>query len=53
LRYRIPLVPSLLMKIMADASLMQSDHAHPNKAGARAIAELIWPHLEPLLKKAE
>jgi acyl-CoA thioesterase-1 len=51
-RYRIPLVPSVLMTVMTNASLMQSDRAHPNKAGARAIADLIWPHLEPLLKKA-
>ena len=52
-RYRIPLVPFVLMKLMTDPSLMQSDHAHPNQAGARVIADLIWPHLQPLLKKAE
>ena len=52
-RYRIPLVPSVLMTVMTNASLMQSDRAHPNEAGARAIADLIWPHLEPLLKKLE
>jgi acyl-CoA thioesterase I len=51
-RYRITLVPSVLMKVMSDASLMQSDRAHPNQAGARAIADLIWPHLQPLLRKA-
>ena len=50
-RYHVPLVPFVLMKIMTDASLMQSDHAHPNEAGARAIADLIWPYLEPLLAK--
>ena len=50
-RYGIPLVPFVLMKIMTDASLMQSDRAHPNEAGARAIADLIWPYLEPLLVK--
>jgi acyl-CoA thioesterase-1 len=50
-RYRIAFVPSFLIKILADASLMQSDRAHPNKAGARAIADLVWPHLEPLLTK--
>jgi acyl-CoA thioesterase-1 len=50
-RYQVPLVPFVLMKIMTDASLMQSDHAHPNEAGARAIADLIWPYLEPLLVK--
>ena len=52
-RYRIPLVPFVLMNVMTDASLMQSDRAHPNQAGARAIADLIWPHLQPLLKKDE
>jgi len=52
-RYRIPLVPFVLMNVMTDASLMQSDRAHPNQAGARAIADLIWPLLQPLLKKAE
>ena len=51
-RYRLTLVPSVLMKVMSDASLMQSDRAHPNQAGARAIADLIWPHLRPLLTKA-
>jgi len=50
-RYKVPLVPFVLMKIMTDASLMQSDRAHPNEAGARAIADLIWPYLEPLLVK--
>jgi acyl-CoA thioesterase-1 len=52
-RYGLSFVPFVLMNIMGDASLMQSDHAHPNQAGARAIADLIWPHLRPLLKKGE
>jgi acyl-CoA thioesterase-1 len=51
-RYRISLVPFVLLNVMTDASLMQSDRAHPNQAGARAIADLIWPHLQPLLKRA-
>jgi acyl-CoA thioesterase-1 len=51
-RYRATLVPSVLIKVMSDPSLMQSDRAHPNEAGARAIADLIWPHLRPLLEKA-
>jgi acyl-CoA thioesterase-1 len=50
-RYGITLVPSFLMKVLTDSSLMQSDRAHPNQAGARAIADLVWPHLEPLLTK--
>ena len=50
-QYRVTLVPFVLMKVMTDASLMQSDHAHPNADGARAIADLVWPHLQPLLMK--
>jgi acyl-CoA thioesterase-1 len=49
-RYRVPLVPFVLVNVMTDPSLMQGDHAHPNQAGARAIADLIWPYLQPLLK---
>jgi acyl-CoA thioesterase-1 len=52
MRFRVPLVPFLLVNIMSNPSLMQSDHAHPNQDGARAIAELIWPSLQALLKKA-
>jgi lysophospholipase L1-like esterase len=28
---------------------MQADRAHPNAEGARAIADVIWPHLERIL----
>ena len=50
-QFRISLVPFLLVNVMSNPSFMQSDHVHPNRDGARAIADLIWPHLEPLLKK--
>jgi acyl-CoA thioesterase-1 len=50
-RFRVPLVPFLLVNILSNPSLMQSDRVHPNREGARAIADLIWPHLQPLLKK--
>jgi lysophospholipase L1-like esterase len=52
-RFSIPLVPSVVMKVMTVASLMRSDRAHPNQAGARVLADLVWPYLEPLLKKSE
>jgi acyl-CoA thioesterase-1 len=52
-RYGIALVPSFLMRVMTNSSLMQSDRAHPNKAGARVIADLVWPHLQPLLTKVD
>ena len=50
--YHLALVPSFLLRILTNSSLMQGDGAHPNKAGARAIADLVWPHLQPLLTKA-
>ena len=52
-RYGLPLVPSVLVNVMTNPALMQSDRVHPNQAGARAIADLIWPHLQPLLVKSE
>ena len=29
---------------------MQPDAVHPNAAGAVAIADTIWPYLEPLVE---
>jgi acyl-CoA thioesterase I len=51
MRFRVPLVPFLMVNVMSNPSLMQSDHVHPNRDGARAIADLIWPSLQTLLKK--
>jgi lysophospholipase L1-like esterase len=27
-----------------------TDQVHPNAAGARKIADTVWPYLEPLVK---
>lgn len=48
-RYKIPLVPFILLNVIGDPRLMQADRAHPNAEGARAIADVIWPHLERIL----
>ena len=50
-RYHVPLVPFILRNILLDPRLMQPDRAHPNADGARAIAEVIWPYLEEVLKQ--
>lgn len=50
-QYGVTLVPFMLMNVIGDPSLMQPDHAHPNADGARAIADNIWPYLEPILQK--
>jgi len=48
-RYKVPLVPFILMNVIGDPRLMQPDRAHPNAEGARAIADVIWPYLERIL----
>jgi len=50
-KYGVPLVPFILMNIIGNPRLMQADRAHPNAEGARAIADVIWPYLEDLLKQ--
>ncbi len=51
-KYDVPLVPFILMNVTGNRDLMQPDRAHPNAAGARAIADNIWPYLKPLLAPA-
>jgi acyl-CoA thioesterase I len=48
-RYKVTLVPFFLLNVIGNPDLMQPDRAHPNTAGHRAIAEKIWPYLEPLV----
>jgi len=50
-QYGVTLVPFVLMNVIGNPDLMQPDHAHPNAAGARVIADTIWPYLEPVLQK--
>jgi acyl-CoA thioesterase I len=51
-RYDVPLVPFFLINVISNRELMQPDRAHPNAAGARAIADNIWPYLKPILAGA-
>jgi acyl-CoA thioesterase I len=48
-RYGIALVPFLLEGVVLNPELNGDDGIHPNAAGARRIADTVWPHLEPLL----
>ena len=51
-RYHVPLVPFMLTNVIGKPDMMQRDRVHPNAAGARAIAENIWPYLKPLVENA-
>jgi len=51
-RYTVPLVPFMMIDVLANPALMQRDRVHPNASGARVMADHIWPYLEPLLATA-
>ncbi len=44
------LIPFFLEGVAMNAALMQPDALHPNAAGCRKVAELVFRHLEPLLR---
>jgi acyl-CoA thioesterase-1 len=47
----VPLVPFLLDGVAGDSRLNQPDGIHPTAEGQRAIADKLWPHLKPLLRR--
>jgi acyl-CoA thioesterase-1 len=51
-KYKVPLVPFLLAGVALNAAMNGDDQIHPNAAGARAIADTVWPFLEPLVTAA-
>jgi acyl-CoA thioesterase-1 len=46
---RIPLLPFLLEGVAADPDLNQDDGIHPNKPGARIVAQLVADFVTPIL----
>jgi len=50
-RYNIPLVPFLLEGVALNPDMNGDDEIHPNAAGAKRIAETVWPYLEPLVQQ--
>jgi acyl-CoA thioesterase-1 len=49
-RYNVPLVPFLLTGVALIPEMNGADGIHPNAAGARRIADNVWPYLEPMLR---
>jgi acyl-CoA thioesterase I len=48
-QYDLPLVPFVLAQIIGRRELLLGDLVHPNAAGARIIADVIWPYLHAML----
>jgi acyl-CoA thioesterase I len=45
------LIPFLLEGVGGRRELNQEDQIHPNAAGHRLIAEVVWKTLEPILRQ--
>ena len=50
-RYKVPLIPFLLVNVAGNARLMQRDGLHPNAEGTRIVAATVFKALEPMLKR--
>ena len=50
--YKVPLVPFLLEGVAFRGNL-NYDGIHPNAAGARMVAENVWPYLERLVARLQ
>jgi acyl-CoA thioesterase I len=49
-RYDVPLVPFILQGVALNPDLNGPDGIHPNAAGARRIADTVWPFLEAMVR---
>jgi acyl-CoA thioesterase-1 len=50
--YRVALIPFLLDGVAGRPALNQADFIHPNAAGAKQVADLVWPYIERAVREA-
>jgi acyl-CoA thioesterase-1 len=50
-KYKLPLMPFLLVHVYRDSNLMQPDGIHPNGNGNKIVAQDVFNLIRPLLKK--
>jgi acyl-CoA thioesterase I len=49
--YHVALVPFLLTGVVLNPDLNGEDAVHPNAAGARRVADTVWPYLDALVRE--
>jgi acyl-CoA thioesterase I len=49
-RFQVSFVPFLLQDVITNPAMLLPDRAHPNPAGARRIADNVWPYLDVVLR---
>ena len=47
----VPLIPFFLEGVAGDPALNQPDGVHPNAAGAKVVAEVVYRYLRPMLEE--
>ena len=52
-RHQATLLPFLLDGVAGETDLNQADGIHPNREGARRVAEVVWRVLEPVIEARE
>lgn len=50
-QHGIPLMPFLLDGVAGITALNQGDRIHPNREGARVVADNVWQALEPIVRR--
>jgi acyl-CoA thioesterase-1 len=50
-KYNVGFVPFLLEGVALNPDLNGNDEIHPNAAGAKRIADTVWPYLQPLVEQ--
>ena len=50
-KYNVAFVPFLLEGVALNPDLNGNDEIHPNAAGAKRIADTVWPYLQPLVEQ--
>jgi len=50
-RYKLPLVPFFMERVVRNPAMMQADGIHPSAPAQTVLLDTLWPALHPLLER--